>query len=96
MHNEKKFIQIRNITLSHSDYILQDDSGIALRYFPADEWKFTFHGTYTKPVPLFAHRFQPDFDQAMKKYSTGPLPFSYGYNFKENESNLMFAQRVKK
>lgn len=96
MHNEKKFIKIRNITLSHSDYILQDDSGIALRYFPADEWKLTFHGTYTKPVPLFVHRFQPDFDQAMKKHSTGPLPFSYGYNFKENESNLMFAQRIKK
>ncbi len=96
MHNENKFIKIRDLTLSHSDYILQDDSGVALRYFDRNVWKLSFHGTYSRPVPLFAHRYQQDFMDAMKKNSTGPLPFSYGYNFKENESNLMFAERIKK
>lgn len=96
MHNDTKFTKIRALTLSHSDYILQDDSGIALRFFPPQKWKLTFHGTYSKPVSLFAHRYQQDFMDAMKKYSTGPLPFSYGYNFRENESNLMFAKRVGK
>ncbi len=96
MHNEKKFTGMRALTLSHSDYILQDDSGIALRYFSRDDWKLTFHGTYTRPVPLFAHRYQQDFSDAMRKHSTGPLPFSYGYNFGENESNLMLAERIKR
>ena len=96
MHNEDKFTKIRSLVLGHSDYLLQDDSGAALRYFPADTWKLTFHGTYTRPVPLFAHRYQTDLNDMIKKHSTGPLPFSYGYNFKENESNLMFAERVKK
>ena len=96
MHNEKKFTGMRALTLSHSDYILQDDSGIALRYFPRDEWKLTFHGVYSKPVPLFAHRYQQDLSDAMRKHSTGPLPFSYGYNFGENESNLMLAERIRK
>lgn len=95
MHNEKKFIQIRDLTLSHSDYILQDDSGIALRYFSPEFWRLSFHGTYSRPVPLFAHRYQTDFAKLMKEKSSGPLPFSYGYNFKENESNLMLAERIR-
>lgn len=96
MHNEKKFIQIRDLTLSHSDYILQDDSGIALRYFSPEFWRLSFHGIYTRPVPLFAHRYQTDFAKSMKEKSSGPLPFSYGYNFRENESNLMLAERIKR
>ncbi len=96
MHNEDKFTKIRALVLGHSDYVLQDDSGAALRYFPTDTWKLSFHGTYSKPVPLFAHRYQTDLNEMIKKHSTGPLPFSYGYNFKENESNLMFAERIRK
>jgi hypothetical protein len=96
MHNEDKFTKIRALVLGHSDYLLQDDSGAALRYFPTDTWKLSFHGTYSKPVPLFAHRYQTDLNEMIKKHSTGPLPFSYGYNFKENESNLMFAERISK
>jgi hypothetical protein len=96
MHNEDKFTKIRALVLGHSDFLLQDDSGAALRYFPTDTWKLTFHGTYSKPVPLFAHRYQADLNEMIKKHSTGPLPFSYGYNFKENESNLMFAERIRK
>ncbi len=96
MHNEDKFTKIRALVLDHSDYLLQDDSGAALRYFPANTWKLSFHGTYSRPVPLFAHRYQSDLNEMIKKHSTGPLPFSYGYNFKENESNLMFAERIKK
>jgi len=95
MHNTLKFTKIRALTLSHSDYILQDESGVALRYYDPKVWKLSFHGVYTKPVPLFANRYQPDFAKAMKEKSTGPLPFSYGYNFRENESNLMFAERKK-
>jgi hypothetical protein len=96
MHNTDKFTLIRALTLDHSDYILQDDSGVALRYFDTNTWKLTFHGTYSKPVPLFAHRFQEDLNEKIRKESTGPLPFSYGYNYKENESNLMFAERIRK
>lgn len=96
MHNTDKFTKIRALVLDHSDYLLQDDSGAALRYFPTDTWKLSFHGTYSRPVPLFAHRYQADLNDMIKKHSTGPLPFSYGYNFKENESNLMFAERIRK
>ena len=96
MHREKEFSKIRNLTLTQSDYLLQDDSGIAFKYFLAKDWKLSFYGIYIKPIQLFASRYQEDFFQAMKKYSKGPLEFSYGYNAVEAKQNLMFAERIKK
>jgi len=94
MHNDTvKFTRIRSAILSNSDYILQDDSGIPLRYLKKDNWKVTFHGFYNGPIPLFSHRMQKDLKAAMEKYSTGILPFSYGYDYRENESNLITAEK---
>jgi hypothetical protein len=97
MHNDKvKFTKIREAVLSLSDYIIQDDSGVPLRYFPADTWKLKFHGYYDRPISLFAHRTQKDLFEAMKKNTTGTLPFSYGYDYQKGKSNLMSAERIKK
>lgn len=94
MHNDNKFIKIRDLTLNHSDLILQDDSGVALKFFSPYQWKLTFFGVYTKPVPLFAHRYQPELKEKFDTLSKGPLPFSYGYNSGIGNSNLMLAERV--
>jgi hypothetical protein len=96
MHRDNEFDQIRSFILSQSDYLLQDDSGIPLKFFTSDDWKLNFHGVYTKPISLFAIRYQEDISKAFKEKSTGPLEFSYGYNFKEKNPNLMFAERIKK
>lgn len=95
MHREHHFSGIRSLILSQSDYMLQDDSGIPLKYFSPVEWKLSFHGNYVKPIRLFASRYQESLYQASKKYSTGPLDFSYGYNFKDHNPSLMFGERVK-
>lgn len=94
MHNDNKFTKIRDLTLQHSDLILQDDSGVALKFFSPYQWKLTFFGVYTKPVPLFAHRYQPELKEKFDTLSKGPLPFSYGYNSGIGNSNLMLAERV--
>ncbi len=96
MHREKEFDQIRSLILSQSDYLLQDDSGIPLRCFLPSDWKLTFHGIYIRPIKAFAIRYQKDFDKAMKENSTGPLDFSYGYNYVTHKHNLIFAERIKK
>ncbi len=97
MHNDKiKFTQIRAALLAVSKYIVQDDSGVPLRYFTRDKWKVKFHGFYNTPIPMFRNRLQKDLKKAMKKYSTGILPFSYGYNYKKGESNLMTVERIEK
>ncbi|TFH43860.1 MAG: hypothetical protein E4G96_00035 [Chrysiogenales bacterium] len=96
MHNDTiKFTQIRAAILASTSYLVQDDSGIPLRYFKPGNWKLTFHGYYDRPIGLFANRVQPDLKKAMSEKSTGRLPFSYGYDYKPGQSNLMTAEKIR-
>ena len=95
MHNDR-FTMIRGTILSKSDYIVEDDSGIPIRYLTADTWKVQYHGYFNLPVPLFnePQLRQPDLKEAVKNNSTGDLPFSYGYNVVK--SVLITAEKIKK
>jgi hypothetical protein len=86
------FDQIRSLILSQSDFLVQDDSGVPLRLFARDRWKLLFHGRYEAPIPEFARHLQKDLRVEMQRNSTGRLPFSYGYDYKPGESNLMTAE----
>jgi hypothetical protein len=88
------FEQIRSLILMQSDAVVQDDSGVPLRLFARDTWKLQFHGRYEAPTPEFGKHLQRDLKVEMQRNSTGKLPFSYGYAYKQGESNLMTAQRV--
>jgi len=88
------FDQIRALVLAQSDFIVQDDSGVPLKYFARDRWKLLFHGYYEAPIPMFSNLLQKDLKLEVQKTSTGKLPFSYGYNRKRGESNLMTAERI--
>jgi hypothetical protein len=88
------FEQIRSLILEQSDFVVQDDSGVPLRLFARDTWKLRFHGSYEAPTPEFAKYLQKDLKVETQRNSTGKLPFSYGYAFKEGESNLMTAERA--
>ena len=88
------FDRIRELVLTQSDFIVQDDSGVPLRFFARDRWRLLFHGRYDAPIPLFWNMLQKDFRAEMQKNSTGRLPFSYGYDYKPGESNLMTAERI--
>lgn len=88
------FDQMRAFVLSQSDLVVEDDSGVPLKYFARDRWKLGFHGAYEAPIPMFSSQLQNDLKQEMSKSSTGKLPFSYGYNRKRGESNLITAERI--
>jgi hypothetical protein len=95
MHNDYiKYTKIRSAILNSSDFIIQDDSGIPLRYLKNNEWTVSLHGVYNQPIPQFKNRTQYDLKQAYKS-STGVLPFSYGYNYSKGKSNLLTASRMK-
>jgi hypothetical protein len=89
------FEQIRALILNHSDFVVQDDSGVPLRLFARDTWRLQFHGTYEAPTPEFAKHLQKDLKVEIQRNSTGKLPFSYGYAYKQRESNLMTAARAR-
>ena len=96
MHNDKiKFTQIRAAVLASSTSIVQDDSGVPLRYFSADKWNVTVHGVYDKPIPLFSNRAQADLKKLTAEKTTGVLPFSYGYDHHKDQSNLLIAEKKK-
>jgi hypothetical protein len=88
------FTQIRSRILAQSDFIVQDDSGIPLRLFTRDTWTLRFHGSYSAPTAEFSKYVQKDLKVEMNTNSTGKLPFSYGYAYREGESNLMTAERA--
>jgi hypothetical protein len=89
------FEQIRSLILMQSDLVVQDDSGVPLRLFARDTWKLQFHGRYEAPTPEFGMHLQKDLKVEMQRNSTGKLPFSYGYAYKQGESNLMTAERAR-
>jgi hypothetical protein len=85
------FSIIRNTVLNKSVLILQDDSGIAYKYFKKDSWDISLYGVYEKPIELFNEFYEPDLLDAYKK-SSKPINFRYGYNRK---SNLLLAVKKK-
>ncbi len=89
------FSKIRNLILAQSQYVLQDDSGIAMKYFPKSDWQFTYYGTYKRPINLFAKQYQPEltlvYHDSLRR--ARPLPFGTGYNWRQTDSNLLLARR---
>jgi hypothetical protein len=90
--NYKSFSVIRDICLNKSKSILQDDTGIALKYIDKAKWNIKFYGNYVKPVSDFKGVDQEELYKAYKADSANiqPLPFSLGYHWaNKNTQNLM-------
>jgi hypothetical protein len=90
------FNQVRRTVLRRSRYILQDDSGIAMKYFQKGAWQFNYYGTYRRPINLFAKQYQPELTAAYRDTLRKPkaLPFGTGYNWRQTDSNLLLAKRL--
>ena len=90
------FNQVRRLVLRRSRYILQDDSGIAMKYFQKGAWQFNYYGTYRRPINLFAKHYQPELTAAYRDTVRKPkvLPFGTGYNWRQTDSNLLLSRRL--
>ena len=85
----------RQFMLDHSRYIVQEDSGIPLKYFEPSLWSLRFYGRYVKPISAFRQDYQEDLASIYKAdKKIKPLPFGFGYYFNPGEANLMFAERM--
>jgi hypothetical protein len=89
-----KVSSARQFVLDQSRYIVQEDSGIPLRYFEPTLWSLRFHGRYIKPISAFSQHHQQALASVYKAdKKKKPLPFGFGYYFNPGEANLMFAER---
>jgi len=89
------FTSFRNLILSKSKAILEDDTGIPYKYFTKDKWAVTLYGVYVNPVEDFSGVFQNDLLKAYQDNKpTKPqlLPFSLGYHWGTSKQNLIKAQ----
>ena len=90
MHSDN-FRTIRSVIFDISSTILQDDSGIAYKYFDKQNWDIRLYGTYFKPKDEFSYISEPDLEKAYKKSVYRPLTYSLGYNWRTGHSNLLYA-----
>ena len=92
MHG-KDFSFIRNVVFDISKSILQDDSGIAYRYFDKTIWDIHLYGKYARPGKEFSWINETDLAKAYTDPSVKPIPFTLGYNWRTQQINLLYAIR---
>lgn len=92
MH-EVHFGTIRSSILNTSSLVLQDDSGIPVRYFTPDKWTLRFFGAYSGPIELFKNFYQADLRQYYQASTPKTLTFSFGYQWNRHNSTLILAVR---
>ena len=90
MHYET-FGMIRSDIFRTSVTILQDDSGIAYKYFDKQKWDIRLYGKYSQPKGEFSFIREPDLEQAFQKSVVKPLPFYLGYNWRSDHTSLLYA-----
>ena len=89
------FSTIRSTILAHNKIIVQDDSGIPLKFFDRNVWQLNFEGVYTAPTSLFKEHYQADLAEIYKGPDIPALKFGFGYQWRPKSSNLMIAVRKK-
>lgn len=89
MHDDN-FSTVRGYLLDHSVSLLEDDSGIPIRFF-AKGWQLHPYGRYVGPIGLFAGKYQARLKEVFAKDKTTPIEFSLGYQWRPTESNMLLA-----
>jgi hypothetical protein len=91
--HQNGFSRVREFLLNQSNVIIEDDSGIPLRYFDAAKWVVKPFGTFRGPIELFAQYPQPDLAQLYQSNAVPRLPFGFGYRNYGSQSTLLVAVR---
>ncbi|MBV9396741.1 MAG: hypothetical protein JO062_02110 [Bryobacterales bacterium] len=87
------FSTIRDLILSKSTLVIEDDSGIPYRYFDQTAWDLQLFGSYSDPIQLFKNWRQDDLKAAFEgRNEKQPLDFAIGYRH-TGQSNLIVATR---
>ncbi|HZL31348.1 MAG TPA: hypothetical protein VFC54_09860 [Pseudolabrys sp.] len=88
MHSNH-FSHVRDFIVSHSATVVQDDSGIPIRFFDQKKWALHPYGNYLEPLSIFPEGRQPQARELFKH--AGKLDFGIGYRWRPGESNLLLA-----
>lgn len=90
------FTTARKYLLDNSAVIVQDPSGIPVKYFPRQGWKLKPFGTYRGPIPLFAKQYQPQLKRLFSKGRPEKIDWGIGYRWRKHETSVLFAVNTAK
>jgi hypothetical protein len=91
--HQDSFSITRDWLLSHSTVILQDDSGIPIRFFPSNQWTIRVFGAYHSPIELFKQYYQPDLRQIYDQSNPKTLTFGFGYQVGRNSTVILAVRK---
>jgi hypothetical protein len=83
------FSKVRDFLLANSAAMVQDDTGVPLRYYDPKTWDLHPFGRYVGPIGIFGGMYQPAYAALFK--NSRPIDFGIGYRWRPNESNLLLA-----
>jgi hypothetical protein len=86
------FSQVRDFLLQRSAVIVQDDSGIPLRYFNLADWTFKPYGRYLGPTDEFKRHYQKDLEELFKR-GAARIKFGIGYRWHHSRTNILLARK---
>lgn len=92
MHSDN-FATVRDFIVQNTATLVQDDSGVPLRFLEEKSWRISAFGRYLNPISIFSRStYQPKMRELFTK-TAQPLDFGIGYRWRPNESNLLLAVR---
>jgi hypothetical protein len=86
-----EFSMARDFLLAHSATLLEDDTGIPLRYFDEKKWDLKPFGRYLPPIPVFRYAYQQKMTELFAKKKAPAIDFGYGYHWTKDASNILVA-----
>jgi hypothetical protein len=92
----ESFSAIRNFLLARTSALVQDDSGIPVRFFSKEQWRLQPFGRYLGPINVFPNRYQSQLSEVYRRSNPPKLDFGVGYRWRPNESNLLLAVKTPK
>ena len=90
------FSTMRSFLLDRTVALVQDDSGIPVRYFSSEAWRLHPFGRYRGPIPLFTSNYQSKLNDVYRRANPPQLDFGVGYRWRPHESNLLLAVKAPK
>jgi len=87
------FSTARDFLLKHSAAVVQDDSGVPLRFFARDKWDLKPYGRYVGPISIFPGRYQSEMRRLFAGGRAEKINFGIGYRWRTHETNVLLAQK---
>lgn len=95
LHNGN-FSLARDFLLKQSEVIIQDDSGIPLRFFDRQVWQLQPFGRYVGPISIFPKNYQRDMKALFARGRAKSINFGIGYRWRTHETHVLLATKKKK